>query len=131
MSLPCWRTALPRRPSSARAARRLLERALVEGGVADAPQAPLAELLVSEVATNAIRYGSGEDFVVALAITGAVLRADVTDHSTAVPRARRAAPTEEGGRGLELVEMLSSAWGHRVVPEGKVVWFSLDLRAAG
>ncbi|HEY8984772.1 MAG TPA: ATP-binding protein, partial [Streptomyces sp.] len=43
------------------------------------------------------------------------------------PRRRRARDTDEGGRGLQLVGLLSAAWGSRRTPRGKTVWFELPL----
>ena len=41
--------------------------------------------------------------------------------------ARTAAATDEGGRGLYLVEQLATRWGSRPTPEGKAVWFEIPL----
>ncbi len=46
---------------------------------------------------------------------------EVSDRSTS-PRIRRAATTEEGGRGLFLVAQFTKSWGARFMPQGKTVW---------
>ena len=38
--------------------------------------------------------------------------------------------TDEGGRGLQLVGLLSTGWGSRRTPRGKTVWFELALHGA-
>ena len=52
---------------------------------------------------------------------------EVWDAGLVQPRRRRARDTDEGGRGLQLVGLLSAAWGSRRTPRGKTVWFELPL----
>jgi len=127
--------ALAAVPSSARAARRLLAAVLAEAGCADPDRAAVAELLVSELATNAIHHGAGPEIAVDVVVRAAagassVLRVEVADASPARPVRRHAAPTDEGGRGLELVALVASAWGTSERPVGKAVWFELELSPA-
>lgn len=86
----------------------------------------LAELLVSEVTTNALVHGDGE-VRVRVRLAGSVLRIEVDDASSTVPRLRTAAADAEGGRGLAMVDALASAWGVEPAPDGrgKTVWFEL------
>jgi anti-sigma regulatory factor (Ser/Thr protein kinase) len=51
--------------------------------------------------------------------------AEVFDPDQRLPRIRTAVETEEGGRGLYLVEQLATRWGSRPTPEGKAVWFEM------
>ena len=51
------------------------------------------------------------------------------DPDLRLPRLRTARATDEGGRGLYLVEQLATRWGSRPTPEGKAVWFELPLDA--
>ncbi len=57
---------------------------------------------------------------------------EVFDPDLRLPRIRTAGETDEGGRGLYLVEQLATRWGSRPTPEGKAVWFEMprsgDLR---
>ncbi|MEU6972060.1 SpoIIE family protein phosphatase [Kitasatospora aureofaciens] len=78
------------------------------------------ELMISELATNAIRYG-GPPIQVRLLRSGSLI-CEVTDGSSTSPRLRRATSTDEGGRGLFLVAQLAHRWGTRYVREGKVIW---------
>ncbi|MGX8908076.1 SpoIIE family protein phosphatase [Streptomyces netropsis] len=83
------------------------------------------ELLVSELVTNALRYGEGE--IRLRLLLDRTLVCEVWDGGLVQPRRRRARDTDEGGRGLQLVGLLSAAWGSRRTPIGKTVWFELAL----
>jgi PAS domain S-box-containing protein len=83
------------------------------------------ELLVSELVTNALRYGEGE--IRLRLLLDRTLVCEVWDSGLIQPRRRRARDTDEGGRGLQLVGLLSAAWGSRRTPRGKTVWFELPL----
>jgi anti-sigma regulatory factor (Ser/Thr protein kinase) len=50
---------------------------------------------------------------------------EVFDPDLRLPRIRTATDTDEGGRGLYLVEQLATRWGSRPTPEGKAVWFEM------
>jgi anti-sigma regulatory factor (Ser/Thr protein kinase) len=81
------------------------------------------ELLVSEVVTNAVRYA--ERPVTLRLLRTEVLRCEVGDDSPQLPRQRRARDTDEGGRGLFLVNRLARRWGATRLSTGKVVWFEV------
>ncbi|WP_199840209.1 SpoIIE family protein phosphatase [Streptomyces viridochromogenes] len=78
------------------------------------------ELILSELITNAIRYGSGPIHV--RLIRDRRLICEVADGSSTSPHLRYAATTDEGGRGLFLVSQLAERWGTRYTPQGKVIW---------
>ncbi|WP_063838070.1 SpoIIE family protein phosphatase [Streptomyces yangpuensis] len=83
------------------------------------------ELLVSELVTNALRYGEGE--IRLRLLLDRTLVCEVWDANLVQPRRRRARDTDEGGRGLQLVGLLSAGWGTRRTHRGKTVWFELPL----
>jgi PAS domain S-box-containing protein len=83
------------------------------------------ELLVSELVTNALRHGRGD--IRLRLLLDRTLVCEVWDSDLVQPRRRRARDTDEGGRGLQLVSMLSESWGSRRTPRGKTVWFELGL----
>ncbi|MFE2286335.1 SpoIIE family protein phosphatase [Streptomyces sp. NPDC059443] len=86
------------------------------------------ELLLSELVTNAIRYGT-EPIRVRLVHDRALI-CEVSDGSSTAPHMRRATNTDEGGRGLFLVAQLARSWGTRYTPQGKVIWAECALDAA-
>ncbi|CAL9530850.1 hypothetical protein SUDANB120_04038 [Streptomyces sp. enrichment culture] len=83
------------------------------------------ELLVSELVTNALRYGEGD--IRLRLLLDRTLVCEVWDANLVQPRRRRARDTDEGGRGLQLVGLLSAGWGTRRTHRGKTVWFELPL----
>ncbi|MFD0279489.1 SpoIIE family protein phosphatase [Kitasatospora sp. NPDC127111] len=83
------------------------------------------ELIVSELVTNAIRYGTPP--VHLRLIRHSTLICEVVDGSNTSPRLRHARTTDEGGRGLFLVAQLSKRWGTRYVPTGKAIWAEQEL----
>ncbi|MEV7418558.1 ATP-binding SpoIIE family protein phosphatase [Streptomyces sp. NPDC089919] len=104
-------------------ARRLARRALARWGLEELSDS--LELLVSEVVTNAVRYA--ERPVTLRLLRTDVLRCEVGDDSPQLPRQRRARDTDEGGRGLFLVNRMARRWGATRLSSGKVVWFELPL----
>ncbi|MEW2755582.1 SpoIIE family protein phosphatase [Streptomyces sp. NPDC048399] len=78
------------------------------------------ELIVSELVTNAIRYGAPP--VQLRLIRGTALICEVSDSSSTAPHMRRARMFDEGGRGLMMVAQLAERWGTRHLPGGKTIW---------
>ncbi|OIJ86807.1 SpoIIE family protein phosphatase [Streptomyces colonosanans] len=114
---------LPREPRSVGRAREYARRRLLTWDLE--PLVDTAELLVSELVTNALRYGEGE--IRLRLLLDRTLVCEVWDAGLVQPRRRRARDTDEGGRGLQLVGLLSAAWGSRRTPRGKTVWFELPI----
>jgi anti-sigma regulatory factor (Ser/Thr protein kinase) len=94
-----------------------------------------AELVVSELVTNAVRAGSTR-ISVRLTVDDAYLNVSVRDDAAGRPRPRLAAPDERDGRGLMIVEALSDSWGVTpvppisAVPPRKSVWARFSLPVA-
>ncbi len=112
-----------REPRSVGRARELARAKLLDWDME--PLVDTTELLVSELVTNALRYGEGE--IRLRLLLDRTLVCEVWDSGLVQPRRRRARDTDEGGRGLQLVGLLSAAWGSRRTPRGKTVWFELPL----
>ncbi|MFE4621809.1 ATP-binding protein [Streptomyces mirabilis] len=84
-----------------------------------------AELLTSELVTNALRHGCGPDIGMRLYLSGARLVIEIRDGSAVLPALRAAAPDDEDGRGLALVNAMADDWG--TSPDGTTTWCSLPL----
>jgi anti-sigma regulatory factor (Ser/Thr protein kinase) len=88
-----------------------------------------AELIVTELVTNAVRHGPGGPVEVAIEAGGSGVRGEVADPGPGIRHdelSRRRA-TEEGGRGLFLVDALSDSWG--LSNSQSRVWFEVVSRA--
>ncbi|MCF3130045.1 SpoIIE family protein phosphatase [Streptomyces olivochromogenes] len=110
-------------PQTAGQARRLTRRTLRRWALDELLET--TELLVGEVVANAVRYAT-RPITLRLVRTD-VLRCEVGDDSPLVPRMRHARPSDEGGRGLFLVDTLTLRWGATRLSTGKVVWFEQPL----
>ncbi|MEU1786492.1 ATP-binding protein [Streptomyces sparsogenes] len=127
LSAPCLQDAfrLPALSTSVAEARRLVVLRLCSWG-AGQEMCDNAELVVSELFTNAVRHTSSEEVRCMMQLRGKRLRLEVADQGCArtEPQARSVSVDQEGGRGLMLVEALSEAWGVR--PDaggtGRAVW---------
>ncbi|MDX2939209.1 ATP-binding SpoIIE family protein phosphatase [Streptomyces ipomoeae] len=114
---------LPPEPSAVANARNLTGAQLAAWGLDDL--AFTTELVVSELVTNAIRYGA-EPIRLRL-IRQDVLICEVSDGSSTSPRLRHARTTDEGGRGLFLVAQFTRRWGTRYTTTGKIIWAEQNL----
>jgi anti-sigma regulatory factor (Ser/Thr protein kinase) len=84
-------------------------------------------LLVSELATNSLRHAQSP-FEVTVKVDGTGLVVEVMDYSRELPV--KAGPRDDfGGKGLLFMDNLADGWGSRLVPGGKIVFFTLDLQA--
>lgn len=92
----------------------------------DAEVVEVAQLLTTELVTNALQHGRG-DITLAVTVDDGDLRIDVTDDGPGVPEIGCGGPDELGGRGLMVVEALATMWGvaPALRPSGKTVWFTL------
>ena len=120
------RLELPAQPASARRARRFVGEVLREQGADGVSD--VCVLLTSELVTNAVLYAQS-DIELSVRLSKDGVRVAVCDASS-VPPVRRLVGTEAtSGRGLGLVEALSSAWGVDTSRNGagKEVWFELGL----
>ncbi|WP_199807197.1 SpoIIE family protein phosphatase/ATP-binding protein [Streptomyces violaceoruber] len=109
---------VPNDPAAVAEIRSQVTRRLAEWGLDEL--AFTTELILSELVTNAIRYG-GETVHVRV-VRDRSLICEVFDSSSTSPHLRYAAMTDEGGRGLFLVAQLAERWGTRYTPAGKVIW---------
>jgi hypothetical protein len=92
--------------------------------------ADTTQLIISELATNALKFGSGTG------LTSIYLRDDgpdygnlvieVTDDSQEMPVLSPASPIDECHRGLLLVDQLAGKWGVEPLGYQKIVWAHLE-----
>ncbi|MFE8016659.1 ATP-binding protein [Streptomyces antibioticus] len=123
----CAEWTFPAEPGAVRAARGAVRRQLDDWGLDGLGD--VAELLVSELVTNALRHASGPIGVrlVRPARPERVLLVEVSDPVPDLPKERAAHPEDESGRGLQLVASASRRWGSRPGDTGKTVWFELAV----
>ncbi|MFF8708225.1 SpoIIE family protein phosphatase [Streptomyces albidoflavus] len=110
-------------PEQVASARRSCAEQLTRWGLGDL--AFTTELLVSELVTNAIRYGSAP--VRLRLIRDRALVCEVHDASSSAPRVCHATGNDERGRGLFMIEEMADRWGVRFDPGGKTVWAEQDI----
>lgn len=116
------REVLPAEPPSIRAARRLVLTATE--GWADDDLVDAALVVTSELATNATLHAQ-TGFTIVVLRDRAYLRIEVHDGSQRLPRRKRYSDESATGRGLPLVEALSTLAGADRTDAGKVVWAEL------
>ncbi|MEU5100512.1 SpoIIE family protein phosphatase [Streptomyces sp. NPDC020996] len=125
---------VPRDPAAVAPVRAACVRRLTEWGLEQVVFT--AELILSELITNAIRHATGRITVRLLRrvpkddSAAGTLIIEVSDGSSTSPRLRRAKVTDEGGRGLFLVARFAERWGTRYTPTGKVIWAEQPLHHA-
>ena len=120
-----YRISLIAGPAAAAQARRHVDAVI---SAWDVPvDAYTAALLTSELVTNAVLHASEERDAIDLLISwgSGHLRVEVHDGSPAAPARVHALPYAEAGRGLMLLDSLSSSWGSRETARGKAVYFTL------
>ena len=107
-------------PLGARAARKFVRQALARYE----EQAEVAELIVSELATNVVRHAD-TPFDVEVEARGGLIRVRVSDGAAVDLRVTAAAGDATSGRGLAIVDSLAYRWGVERTDEGKTVWAEL------
>ncbi|MFL5998670.1 MAG: SpoIIE family protein phosphatase [Streptomyces sp.] len=117
---------VPADPAAVAETRKNTRRQLATWGLDEA--AFVTELVVSELVTNAIRYGSAP--IQLRLIRDRNLICEVSDASSTAPHLRRARAFDEGGRGLLLVAQLTQGWGTRQTNDGKTIWAEQTLPTA-
>ncbi|MFD9033118.1 SpoIIE family protein phosphatase [Streptomyces sp. NPDC059567] len=114
---------LPREGRAASVARGLVTDQLAAWDLTEL--ADVCELVVSELVGNALRYGNGPGRLRLL--RGDRLVVEVSDTGPDLPQIQHADLSDEGGRGLQLINMLCRRWGSCRTVTGKVVWAEQNL----
>jgi anti-sigma regulatory factor (Ser/Thr protein kinase) len=120
--------SLPARPEAASAARQAL--AALNGSLhlVSAPRLADAQLLITELVTNAVRHAAAEAVDLAAYADAATLRVVVANAGGAFEHEGVADPSPEraGGWGLRIVAALAHRWGVRAQGDQVEVWFEVD-----
>ncbi|MEU5279035.1 SpoIIE family protein phosphatase [Streptomyces asoensis] len=114
----------PRAPSQVCPARAVVREQLHAWGLDELADA--AELMVSELVTNAVRHSRRSPVALRL-VRGDTLLCEVEDDDHELPTLLSAGPGDEQGRGLRVVSALAREWGASRTAAGKSVWFELAL----
>ncbi|THA28899.1 GAF domain-containing protein [Streptomyces sp. A1277] len=117
-----WQLALD--PREVSRARRLVRGKLLDWELPDAVET--AELMVSELVTNAVKHGRTHHIGLRLVRTDALL-CEVSDDEPAPASLLGVTESDECGRGLVVVSSLAREWGTSGTARGKTVWFELAL----
>jgi len=121
-----FRTVLPPTPEAPTAARELVDEACQSWRVSALTED--AEMIITELASNAVRH-AGTELEVVATLRERFLHLSVRDHSARFPRMILPdLETGVGGRGLLLVDAVAASWGSMPTPGGKVVWATLRRR---
>lgn len=121
-----WRQFRPD-PGAPRVARRFTRKFLADIGAGHQCQ-QMAELLVSELVTNAVVHARTTARL-SVSVAGGTARIEVRDDGPGWPELREPHQSH-GGYGLRLVDWMSQSWGISGGAGGKAVWFTLPLSAA-
>ncbi len=115
-----WTREFPSRPASVAGARHFLMEVLpaADSGL----DREAVTLMLSELASNAVRHARGATFTVSIVQASDALRVGVTDDDPEPPVLRKTRG-DYGGLGLPLLEQLSEQWGVTMEQSGKCVWF--------
>ncbi|MET8329345.1 SpoIIE family protein phosphatase [Streptomyces sp. NPDC005181] len=108
---------------------RTLVRDRLDGWNLDDETVQATELIVSELVTNAVRYGTPP--LQLRLILDRSLTCEVHDSSPVAPHLRHARTVDEGGRGLFIVSQLATHWGTRYGRHGKALWTEQEVPAPG
>ncbi|MFF8512980.1 ATP-binding protein [Streptomyces sp. NPDC015492] len=124
--------SLPPSPAAVPVARRQVREAIAAWPAVPAASeaAHTAELVVSELVTNAVRYAGHQPISVVTQLSDAVLRVEVSDASPTLPTAALPDEDSEGGRGLFLVGVLADRFGTEPTGSGKCCWAEIDVAGA-
>ncbi|GAA3857567.1 ATP-binding protein [Streptomyces sedi] len=118
---------LPRAEESAAAARRLARAALTTWGLSELTDD--IALIVTELVANAVQHTACHAIRLRVTRLGPRrVQVAVVDKSRCLPTLRVPGDEDGSGRGLRLVEAVTTRWGTDPLPWGKRVWADLELR---
>jgi sigma-B regulation protein RsbU (phosphoserine phosphatase) len=115
-------------PESVRSARRFVVESVELLGLQRLPD---IQLMVSELATNAVLHAKSQFDVVLEKVDRNAVRVEVRDFGHGVPTVIPSGSESVGGRGLKIVDLLAQTWGveNRPGGQGKSTWFVVAMGA--
>jgi sigma-B regulation protein RsbU (phosphoserine phosphatase) len=115
-------------PASVKAARRFVGEYVEHLGLDCLPN---VQLMVSELATNAVLHAKSQFDVTLERVSHSVVRVEVRDFGSGTPRLVPSSTEAEDGRGLRIVDLLSQTWGveNRPAGRGNSTWFTVSIGA--
>jgi anti-sigma regulatory factor (Ser/Thr protein kinase) len=113
--------SFPRSPEAIRAARRYAEECAPD---LEPELLATVVLLVSELATNAVRH-AGSGFTLTITEQRSEVKVEVEDLGPGEPIVRSPQPADPNGRGMRIVERLADSWGVDHAEGSKTVWFTV------
>jgi anti-sigma regulatory factor (Ser/Thr protein kinase) len=118
-------TRLPQRAASPSAARAFARETLASWRLT--AMTDDVSLIVGELITNAVLHGDGP-VTLTLHLLEPIVRIEVSDESSALPKLTEPSQTRLGGRGLAIISAVAQAWGTSLgEPAGKTVWAELNV----
>lgn len=117
-------TSLPPNDQSAAQGRRFVREVLLPCALPEIVDT--AVLLASELITNAVLHGRSE-VELTVEISGAGVKVSAADMNSRLPVMQSTDELALDGRGIAIVDLLSTAWGVTATEDGKIVWFCLEL----
>ncbi|MEV5882482.1 ATP-binding protein [Streptomyces sp. NPDC052020] len=96
----------------------------------DAEVLQRAELVLSELLTNAVQHAGSSHILLTLYPRAPVLRMEVHDTSASLPKIGLPDTYSENGRGMFLVSALADRYGTERKHRGKCCWAEIDLPSA-
>lgn len=114
--------------ASVKAARRFIGECVEHLGLHSLPN---VQLMVSELATNAVLHAKSQFDVTLERVSHGAVRVEVRDFGSGTPRLVPSSTETEDGRGLRIVDLLAQAWGIETRPggRGKSTWFTVSIGA--
>jgi anti-sigma regulatory factor (Ser/Thr protein kinase) len=113
-------------PASVQAARRFIRECVELLGL---QTLPTVQLMVSELATNAVLHAKSRFDVIVERVSDSAIRVEVRDFGHGIPRLLAGSTEAQSGRGLRIVELLAETWGveNRPGGRGKATWFTVAV----
>ncbi|MGW6270750.1 ATP-binding protein [Streptomyces sp. NPDC055060] len=126
LGVSSYSAQLPCQPEAVSRARTFVSESLDTWNLAE-ELADIGELIVSELMANVVSHTKTDLTTVSLRRGKRRVRIEVADSSCTTPQVGFADGNSDHGRGLVLIDALSSHWGYVKYPWGKIVWAEMSV----